>query len=172
MRRDNTSAIVSLWKSNGTAAGTTLVREFEQGSLDQLTDVNGILLFFVSASGDLNNLKHSLWRSDGTTAGTVMLQAFNNLRPIATTVADNGILFFSEGLGPLNSELWTSDGTISNTLPIFSSGIGPVSYLTSVNDTLFFFQLCETGDCGLWRLLDNNPVLLKPFIPAQGSSAI
>lgn len=172
MRRDNNSAVVSLWKSNSTGAGTTLIREFEKGSLDHLTNLNNALLFFFNASSDLTNPKHSLWRSDGTTDGTIMLHEFDHAPAVATTVTSNGVLFFSENANPLNNELWISDGTFSNTRAIFALGEGRVDYLTSVSNTIFFFKFCETTDCGLWRILDTTTVLLKPLVPAQGSSVI
>src|SRR5262245_29036554 len=55
-----------LWKSNGTAAGTVLVKDITPGSagsnLASFTNVNGTLFFIVndSATGT------ELWKSDGT----------------------------------------------------------------------------------------------------------
>jgi ELWxxDGT repeat protein len=57
-----------LWKSDGTAAGTTLISS-AGGSPQYLTNVNGELFF---AAADANGTK--LWQSDGTTAGTVMVK--------------------------------------------------------------------------------------------------
>ena len=56
-----------LWKSDGTADGTTLVKQLGTMSASQLLDVDGTLYF---AGPDGTN-GASLWRSDGTTAGTV-----------------------------------------------------------------------------------------------------
>ena len=58
-----------LWKSDGTADGTVLVRDIRVGSGDsfpnQLTNVNGTLFFTA------NHAKAAqLWKSDGTEAGT------------------------------------------------------------------------------------------------------
>ena len=63
-----------LWKSDGTAAGTALVRDIWPGSgssrPSELTDVNGTLFFLA------NDGTHGieLWKSDGTAAGTVMVK--------------------------------------------------------------------------------------------------
>ncbi len=57
-----------LWKSNGTAAGTTLVKDIYPASSStptRLTDVNGTLFF---SAGDATN-GWELWKSDGTAAG-------------------------------------------------------------------------------------------------------
>ena len=66
-----------LWKSNGTAAGTVLVKDINPGPGDSLprylTNVNGTLFF------DANDGTHGseLWRSDGTAAGTQIVKDVN-----------------------------------------------------------------------------------------------
>jgi ELWxxDGT repeat protein len=63
-----------LWKSDGTEAGTVLVKDIEPGPGDSspvhLTNVNGILFF--SAFDDAHGFE--LWKSDGTKAGTVLVK--------------------------------------------------------------------------------------------------
>src|SRR5205814_9318649 len=67
-----------LWKSDGTAEGTVLVKAFDPtGGADSppfgLTNVNGTLFFrgFDPANGT------ELWKSDGTAAGTVLVKDIN-----------------------------------------------------------------------------------------------
>src|SRR5206468_8432485 len=66
-----------LWKSNGTAAGTTMVADIRPGanssSSAALTNVAGTLLFRA------NDGTHGseLWKSDGTAAGTTMVKDIN-----------------------------------------------------------------------------------------------
>ncbi len=59
------------WKSDGTAAGTVLVKNIRAGNLpsrpNRMTPVNGEL-FFVANDGITG-----LWKSDGTAAGTVLV---------------------------------------------------------------------------------------------------
>ena len=64
-----------LWKSDGTAAGTVLVKDITPGSRrgscpSDLTNVNGTL-FFAANDGTSGR---ELWKSDGTAAGTVLRQ--------------------------------------------------------------------------------------------------
>ena len=60
-----------LWKSDGTNAGTVLVKDispdtYGYGYPDQLVNVNGTL-FFTAADGANGR---ELWKTDGTAAGT------------------------------------------------------------------------------------------------------
>jgi ELWxxDGT repeat protein len=58
-----------LWKSDGTAAGTVLVKLFEFWAWpEQLTNVNGTLFFRMYQP----ETRWELWQSDGTTGGTVL----------------------------------------------------------------------------------------------------
>src|SRR5690606_7283014 len=62
--------VSSLWKSDGTSAGTTLVKGINStGSgfgAGNFVEVNGILYF--TADDGVNGIQ--VWRSDGTTEGT------------------------------------------------------------------------------------------------------
>src|SRR5947209_5746249 len=118
-----------LWKSDGTAAGTTLVADVNFGSrLPYFTNVNGELFFtaFDGTHGD------DLWKSDGTAAGTILV---NDIYPGTSaayyggTVTNraspsnhtnvNGTVYssaFSADDGTYGkNELWKSDGTAAGT---------------------------------------------------------
>ena len=61
---------VELWKSDGTAAGTAMVKDINPGIGNalpqQLTNVNGVLEFYA-----FDGSSFGLFRSDGTAAGTI-----------------------------------------------------------------------------------------------------
>jgi ELWxxDGT repeat protein len=140
---DDGSQTRKLWKSDGSARGTSLI-----GAIDAQPGVvaNGTLFF--GASG-------GLWRSDGTKDGTAMVKAIPSYFflpfPGASAVAGD-TLFFVAG----NSELWRSDGTALGTTMVqtlSSSGFGIwpyISSLTKVGDTLFFIVAQQTSN-ELWR---------------------
>ena len=78
----------NLWRSNGTVASTTLIKDVA-GPSQSLFDINGRLFFAVD---------YVLWTSDGTTEGTVPIAEDSDDHPLlqATSLASvNGRLYFS-----------------------------------------------------------------------------
>ena len=63
-----------LWRSDGTRAGTVLVKDIHPGEygggLSSLVGVGGRLFF----AADGRHPRAELWRSDGTRAGTVLVK--------------------------------------------------------------------------------------------------
>ena len=87
-----------LWKSNGTAAGTVLVKDIlpanGNSSPSKLTNVNGTL-YFTAENGTHGR---ELWKSNGTSAGTVMvadLSAGSGSSAPDSLINAGGTLFFS-----------------------------------------------------------------------------
>lgn len=145
---------VELWRSDGTAFGTSLVRDIAPGqdglgtpfssAPEQLTAVAG-KLFFVADDGAHGR---ELWISDGTAAGTRMLNdiflgepGVGDLQPLELTDV-NGTLFFTDGDIETGTELWKSDGTPEGTVLVRDIVPGAVSSypddLASLHGTLSF----------------------------------
>jgi ELWxxDGT repeat protein len=147
-----------LWKSDGTAAGTVVVKDINPGSASSspgnLTNVNGTL-FFAAVDATTG---YELWKSDGTTAGTVRVKdifpgSSNSIPSNLTNV--NGALFFTADDGTHGIELWKSNGTLTGTTLVKDIYLGSASSspgnLTNVNGTLFFTANDGTGVSKLWR---------------------
>ena len=109
-----------LWKSDGTEAGTVLVKDIHPDAYDSdpssLTGVGGTL-FFTAKDGTHGP---ELWKSDGTRAGTVLVKdiqpgAGHGNGPSSLTGV-GGALFFAADDGTHGSELWKSDGTKAGTV--------------------------------------------------------
>ena len=120
-----------LWKSDGTAAGTVVVKDIRPGSEGSLprglTDVGGTLYF---SAGDGTH-GGELWRSDGTATGTVMVKDIwagsRGSHPSGLTDV-GGTLYFAADDGTHGWELWKSDGTAAGTVmvkDIWPGGMAP-----------------------------------------------
>jgi ELWxxDGT repeat protein len=152
-----------LWKSDGTEAGTLLVKDIGPGNntarqlIPQLlTNLNGTL-FFIMDDG-IHGLE--LWKSDGTEGGTVLVKDINPGSNSAfsrlitdSLVAVNNTLFFTANDGVNGVEVWKSDGTEGGTVMVKDiragdNGSAPTR-LTDVNGTLFF--VAGDGTHGLWK---------------------
>ncbi len=169
-----------LWKSDGTIAGTVMVKDIRAGagssSPSNLTNVNGTLFF--STTDGTNGLE--LWKSDGTISGTVMVKdiragAGSSSPSNLTNV--NGTLFFSANDGTNGAELWKSDGTTTGTVLVKDIIPGITSsnpyYLANVNSTLFFVALGDNVGTELWKSDGTaaGTVMVKDIMAGSGDSS-
>ncbi len=98
-----------MWKTDGTSAGTVLVKDINPGSGHAtpryLTNVNGT--FYFNADNITNG--RELWKSDGTSAGTLLVKDIlpgpNFASPQYLTNV-NGTLYFSANDDTHGQELW------------------------------------------------------------------
>ncbi|MEZ0578988.1 ELWxxDGT repeat protein [Nocardioides sp. MH1] len=170
-----------LWKSDGTTAGTVMVKSWSAGpdgadAIANLTALDGMLLFTsVDPEG-----RTELWRSDGTTAGTTVVSHVD-LGPASgernELTAMDGAVFFSAADDVHGSELWRSDGTDDGTALVKDLYPGPGSgeprHLTVVTDTLFFKSLDEDGEGeALWTSDGTTAgTVLVSRLPVDGTNA-
>jgi ELWxxDGT repeat protein len=149
-----------LWKSDGTSAGTVMVKDIRPGSEDafpgNLTNVNGTL-FFTANDGTQGT---EVWKSDGTSGGTVLVKDIQPGNPVMGPSWLTGVgatLFFAANDGTHGVELWKSDGTSTGTVlvrDIWPAGTGSDStpgFLTDLNGTLLFSADDGTHDTELWK---------------------
>ncbi len=137
---------VELWKSDGTADGTVLVKDINPGSNSSnptsFANLNGTLFFAASDS-----VGAALWKSDGTEEGTVLVKRLtpdptcipasscNGYSPANLTAVGN-VLFFTGG-----ESLWRSDGTDAGTVSLFTGSTRSYAVsLINVNGTVFFWS--------------------------------
>jgi len=172
-----------LWKSDGTPAGTAMVKDINPGTVGsnilKLTVVNGTLYF----AADDGVHGQELWKSNGTEAGTVLVKDISPGAGSSTldSLTDfNGTLFFNcrDGLnGPSGAELWKSDGTDAGTIQVkdINPGSGdsnPLS-LRVFNNALYFAANDGTSGSELWKSdgTDTGTVRLKDINSGTAGSS-
>jgi ELWxxDGT repeat protein len=105
-----------LWKTDGTANGTTLVKDINQSSSWSNSNPTNLVtlgnnIIFLANDGTYNGL----WKSDGTSIGTIELSNMTFSSPANITVAGNKA-FFSYYKTENGRELGYTDGTIAGTV--------------------------------------------------------
>jgi ELWxxDGT repeat protein len=160
----------ALWNSDGTAAGTVLVKDqitTMESELSNLASIGGTVFFNAPYQGFTY-----LWKTDGTAAGTIPLEELG----AEHLTAVNDKVFFTAWTDTGN-ELWVSDGTENGTKLVKDihhgthkechgaggprhNGRGNLCYnvpndsdpqwLTDVSGTLFFTAYDGTGRY-LWK---------------------
>ena len=135
-----------LWRSDGTAAGTVLLRTFQNPALpaifaDELTPLGNRLYFVIGE--EQTDLE--LWSTDGTPAGTVLVR---DIVPGPGSSSPSGLtatgdrLFFAAADEDHGTELWESDGTEAGTRMVHDIAPGVLSSqpeeLTVAGGHLFF----------------------------------
>jgi ELWxxDGT repeat protein len=159
-----------LWKSDGTEAGTVLVKDIRTGSSSsspgRLTAVGNILYF--TAYDNVNG--RELWKSDGTEAGTVLVKDIRTGRDeeedepldgnLDELIAVGSTLYFSANDGTHGDELWKSNGTSETTVrvkDIYTGDCGgsPCSgnpdNMSAVGNTLYFTANTLLEGDELWK---------------------
>ncbi|MFZ1617363.1 MAG: ELWxxDGT repeat protein [Flavobacteriales bacterium] len=153
-----------LWRTDGTEAGTVLVKDIQGGALSSgpgsFAQVDG-MLFFTAYTGT------QLWRSNGTANGTQLVRNFS----VATSLyGHQGSLYFAGDPDNSGQELWKSNGTFGTTerlkdlngvfgasLPINFHSAGDLLYFDAATDTGWELWATDgTGD-GTYLVKDINP---------------
>ena len=109
---------LELWRTDGTAQGTALVRDILPGPLSSLPSrlgSAGAALVFIANDGEHGD---EPWSSDGTSGGTRLLRDITE-GPRGSAVlpfgAAGGDVYFLEGAGDGSVNLWKTDGTPAGT---------------------------------------------------------
>ncbi|RYU95746.1 ELWxxDGT repeat protein [Emticicia agri] len=159
-----------LWRTDGTAGGTWMVRDINYGSSPTSFGIFkkvGNKLFFTVYS-DVN-FGTELWVTDGTEGGTYLVKdinpGFNSSSPYNLTNLNDNLLIFSAYNNSYGSELWRSDGTEAGTYMVAdinsgSSGSYPSSYemgeFAILNNKVYFEAYGNFGFRLYWT--DGNTV--------------
>lgn len=149
-----------LWKSDGTSAGTKMVKNIYPGGVTDftspyyITNIAGTIYF----GGNDSIHGYELWRSDGTAAGTKMVKdiAPGTESSFPALFCEVGDLLFFQAFDPIHgTELWKSDGTSAGTKIVKDINPGVLSSdpseLYNYNGVLYFGAGTENEGRELWK---------------------
>lgn len=169
-----------LWVTDGSAAGTRMVRDIRRGPLSSRPSALGSFGGHLYFGADDGMHGHELWRSDGTGAGTELVA---DLTPgsanswVSANVSGVGKLFVRA-----NERLYASDGTGAGTLLLHSNLLQPHSNIRGgafevLADGAAVFGACapagSDAGCELWRSdgTVNGTVQIADLYPGPESSS-
>ena len=146
---DQWKSEAELWKSDGTATGTSLIKTdvLDAGKRYHLTNLNGSLFFnFVSSSTlqeDFSSqLKTEFWKSNGTVEGTVKVNdtTFKGIQYPFSSV-NNTLLFFAEDESH-GSELWRLKNELVEEVapPTCATGVDPQTIQAGEGTALWWWS--------------------------------
>lgn len=168
---DNGTHGAEPWRTDGTVAGTYMLRDCEPGSgssaFSDPVGLNG-QLYFLGSSGN------TLWRSDGTEQGTTALYSFQIARGLS---AIGNFIVFSAAQNNEGEELWrhnTTNGTTSLVLDLngaFGASL-PINFHRTPN-RLYFMASTQSG----WELWRTNgtaatTALVKDINPGDANGTL
>lgn len=167
-----------LWQSDGTEAGTTLLKTISKSGDFRYAILNEKAYFGGDASNS-NPVNDQLWVTDGTPNGTKQVKVINPSGPayIRDVYAAGGKIYFSAYDGGGNGyymQPWVSDGTAEGTFKLktvkstlFNDAM-PRNF-TAMNGKVYFSMYDDASACQLW-VTDGTPESTKKFTDSISTS--
>jgi ELWxxDGT repeat protein len=157
----STAGNVLVWKTDGTTAGTLVVKNILPS--DILNAPDGMPLSVVSLNGHIyfssltNDSTAVLWKTDGTNAGTIPVFTFHSDEAyiFVPTLGTIGNQLLLQGYDSENGyELWMSDGTTNGTRMIKEINPGKfhphINSFTNAGNKTFFIATDIAHGQELW----------------------
>ncbi|HEX5154847.1 MAG TPA: ELWxxDGT repeat protein [Parafilimonas sp.] len=172
-----------LWVTDGTDAGTQLVKDIVPGtgssSPVDLVVLNSNIYFFASAS----NTGIELWKSNGTDAGTSMVKDINPGTGSSydsdntSFFASAGVLYFNANNGASGTELWKTNGTDAGTVMVKDinpgAGSSNCQNFTTLGSNIIFSADDVDHGTELWKSngSDAGTLLIQDIVPGTDGSS-
>ena len=169
-----------LWRSDGTADGTGMVKDIRSGSSSSYPGNYGFAQLNSKVYFAANDGEHGreLWVTDGSSLGTKMVKdiygegSYGSL-PHKYFATDDYIFFYAND-GSHGYEVWKTDGTEAGTVMVkdISSGSGSSDFHSPVyiNNTVYFNAYDGTHGRELWKTdgTEAGTVMVKDIVPGSG----
>ncbi|GEO11026.1 ELWxxDGT repeat protein [Segetibacter aerophilus] len=178
-----------LWRTDGTPAGTTMVKDITttpsvatSTQFGQFINLGNIFIFSVTA-GEFLTSTSQLWRSDGTSAGTTLIKdfgTFSGFFPVFFFPFNGKIYFNGTDYANTGNELWVTDGTTAGTTLVKDINPGggeassvPFVFNAVVMNNRFIFQATTAANGSeLWYSdgTETGTQLLKEINPGSANA--
>lgn len=174
-----------LWRSDGLASSTVMVKDIAPGVVDgvpttgRLTAMGNSVYFWGHQDGSDGGDK--LWTSDGTAAGTKLIglpagagPGVGGDFPVLTRCGN--VLFYQLFSQATGLELWKTDGTSAGTAMVKDIFPGPVSSSVNIlgqkDGILYFAATDDSHGRELWRSdgTDAGTFMVEDLLPGTDSS--
>lgn len=185
---NTTAEGTELWRTDGTTAGTTLVKDITTGptgtSFSEIATL-GTNLVFSLVAGTFPLTTTQVWKSDGSSAGTTMLKDFGSLSGLYTTtdffLFNNKLYFSGTDYTNTGTELWVTDATVGGTTLVKdinpgggpTGGSNPFLFLAVIINNKFYFQATTAAEGSEIWMSDGTTAgttLLKDINPGSTGS--
>ena len=144
---------IELWKSDGTAAGTTLVSNIAATTANSnpsnFTLLNGNVFFSATTGTTVTGTE--LYKTDGTTSGTSLVKDIRlgtgSSNPGNFLALNANTLLFSATDGTQGVELWKTDGTAANTVNVidYPGAVGSITWIEKLGSNAILGQIAGSG---------------------------
>lgn len=171
------SSNYSLWKTNGTTAGTVMIKDLVGNPRGANNDF--IFTHYPKILSVAPWYENVLWKSDGTTAGTEMTSYDIGMTSSRNVIGNNMYITRTDSGSTTTVGVWVTDGTSAGTSKVLDGfGTGNVF----IYNNMVFFSNYETatgyelwtinpGVSGVEKLELNQSVSIYPN-PSSGTFAI
>jgi ELWxxDGT repeat protein len=133
-----------LWKSDGTAGGTMIVKDINPGAGNAVPESLSVMGNYVYFNANDGTVGTELWRSDGTAAGTELVKdIWEGSNAGGTPIDESGIVnngvhayFFAEAPNDVDgnsTDIWRTDGTAAGTVRIGVPGLHSQDFCDNCN---------------------------------------
>src|SRR5205814_8843977 len=153
-----------LWVTDGTDAGTALVKDIRPGTSWSPQDslfspvLNGRTYFAANSSDVQSDV--ALWSTDGTASGTYQVKDFNAAPAPSPSINEftqfNGKTYFAVDSSFDPGGLWVTDGTAAGTQRVAPHSFGSIAEPVPYNGALYYLVFSSFGSTELWKT-DGTP---------------